>query len=153
MMKNIRFYTIAVLFDNVMDAELALDGFSMFRKDRERDVEQMGGGVLLYIRNNIVVAELSEYRDRKCEAVWVRANGAKGMGICIGVCYRSPSAGEEESEALLNVIRSVAEKERLLLLVGDFNYPKINWDELDAGGKGEAFLDIVQDNFSSQHVT
>ena len=109
---------------SVMDAELALDGFSMFRKDRERDVEQMGGGVLLYIRNNIVVAELSEYRDRKCEAVWVRANGAKGMGICIGVCYRSPSAGEEESEALLNVIRSVAEKERLLLLVGDFNYPQ-----------------------------
>ena len=47
-----------------MDAELALDGFRMFRKDRERDVEQMGGGVLLYIKNNIVVSELNEYRSR-----------------------------------------------------------------------------------------
>ena len=138
---------------SVMDAELALDGFRMFRKDRERDVEQMGGGVLLYIRNNIVVSELNEYRDGKCEAVWVRANGAKGMGICISVCYRSPSAGDEENEALLSAIRSVAERKRSLLLVGDFNYPRINWDELDVSGEGEAFLDIVQDNFLCQHVT
>ena len=66
---------------SVMDAELALDGFRMFMKDRERDIEQMGGGILLYIRNNIVVSELTEYRDRRCEAVWVRANGAKGMDL------------------------------------------------------------------------
>ena len=83
----------------------------------------MGRGVLLYIRNNIVVSGLNEYRDRLCEAVWVRANGAKGRGICIGVCYRSPSAVDEENEAVLIVIRSVVEKERSLLLVGDFNYP------------------------------
>ena len=82
----------------VMDAELALDGFWMFRKDRERDVKQKGDGVLLYIKNNIVVSELNEYRDRKCEAVWVRANGEKGRGICTGVCYRSPSASDEEND-------------------------------------------------------
>ena len=42
---------------SVMNAELALDGlgFRMFRKDCERDVEQMVGGVLLYMKNNIVV--------------------------------------------------------------------------------------------------
>ena len=35
---------------SLMNAELALDGFRMFRKDSERDVEQMVGGVrLLYI--------------------------------------------------------------------------------------------------------
>ena len=138
---------------SVMDAELALDGFRMFRKDRERDVEQMGGGVLLYIRNNIVVSELNEYRDRKCEAVWVRANGVKGRRICIGVCYRSPSANDEENDALLKMIRSVAEKEKSLLLVGDFNYPRINWEELDVSGDEEAFLDIIEDNFLCQHVT
>ena len=91
--------------------------------------------------------------DRKCEAVWVRANGVKGRGICIGVCYRSPSANDEENDALLNMIRSVAEKEKSLLLVGDFNYPRINWEELDVSGDGEAFLDIIEDNFLCQHVT
>ena len=45
------------------------------------------------------------------------------------------------------MIRSVAEKVRALLMVGDFNYPRINWDELDVSGDGEAFLDIIQDNF------
>ena len=39
----------------------------------------------------------------------------------------------------------MAERERSLL-VGDINYPKMNWDELDASGDGEAFLDIVKDN-------
>ena len=36
---------------------------------------------------------------------------------------------------------------------GDFNYPKINWDELDVGGDEEDFSDLVQDNFLCQHVT
>ena len=49
-----------------------------------------------------------------------------------------------QSTKRMSVIRSVAEKERLLLLVRDFNYPKINWDELDGNGDGEVFLDIVR---------
>ena len=48
---------------------------------------------------------LNEYRDGKSEAVWVRANGAKDMGTCIGVCYRSPSAGDKGNVTLLSAIR------------------------------------------------
>ena len=80
--------------------------------------------------------------------------GRKGEeSAYVGVCYRSPSASEGENDALLSMIRSVAEKERALLMVGDFNYPKINWDELDVSGDGEDFLDIIQDNCLCQHVT
>ena len=60
---------------------------------------------------------------------------------------------DEENDALLSMIRSVAENERSLLWVGDFNYPRINWDELDVSGDGEAFLNIIEDNFLCQHVT
>ena len=73
--------------------------------------------------------------------------------ICIGVCYRSPTAGDEENEALLSAIRTATVREKSLLLVGDFNYPRIDWEVLDVSGDGEAFLDIFQDTFLCQHVT
>ena len=137
---------------SIDDAEVALEGFRLFRKDREREVEQKGGGVLLYVRNEIVACELTEIRNGKCEAVWIQARNHKGVRICIGNCYRSPTASKEENEALLEAIRLAAAKEKCFLLVGDFNYPGIDWQEMSASGDGERFMDIVQDNFLHQHV-
>ena len=42
-----------------------------------------------------------------------------GMTICVGVCYRSPTASAQENEILLEVINNVA-KSKVLLLMGDF---------------------------------
>ena len=53
---------------------------------------------------------------------------------------------------MLEAIRLAAAKEKCFLLVGDFNYPSIDWQEMSASGEGELFLDIVQDNFLHQHV-
>ena len=137
---------------SIDDAEVALEGFRLFRKDREREVEQKGWGVLLYVRNEIVACELTEIRNGRCEAVWIQARNHKGARICIGTCYRSPTASKEENDALLEAIRLAAAKEKCFLLVGDFNYPSIDWQEMSASGEGELFLDIVQDNFLHQHV-
>ena len=37
--------------------------------------------------------------------------------------------------------------------MGDFNFPGINWDNLDSDSHGEAFLKLSQDCFLYQHVT
>ena len=135
----------------VGDSELALKGYTLFRKDRDREVEQKGGGVLPYIRENLVAMELLEWRRKECEAVWVEVKGENGTAVCIGVCYRSPTASAQENEMLLEVINNVA-KSKVLLLMGDFNYPMIDWEMQDTGGPGKEFLDVVQDNFLWQHV-
>ena len=57
---------------SIDDVEVALGGFRLFRKDREREVEQTGGRVLWYVRNEIVACELTEIRNGKCEAVWTQ---------------------------------------------------------------------------------
>jgi len=36
--------------------------------------------------------------------------------------------------------------------MGDFNYPEINWDTLEAGIKSEQFFQTIQDTFLFQHV-
>jgi len=37
-------------------------------------------------------------------------------------------------------------------IVGDFNYPNINWNTLDCNKEHEQFVDLIQDNFLFQHV-
>ena len=112
------------------DSKLALKGYAVFRKFRERDVEQRGGEVLLYIKKKLIATELVEWRRKECEAVWVGVRDDKGVEICIGVCYSSPNAGDVENRVLMDVISRVA-KGRLLQLIGDFNYPMIDWEMFD----------------------
>jgi len=60
-----------------------------------------------------------------------------GKVLFIGVCYRSPSAILEEEIKIWNGIRNYGDKTTLLM--GDFNYPEINWDTLEAGIKRTVF--------------
>ena len=68
----------------------------------------------------------------------------------IGVLYRSPNSSEVQNRQLEEVsIESVAaKKSRYIVLMGDFNYPEINWKEPSAtvsDGHAERFLTLTQD--------
>ena len=50
------------------DAELALSGYAMFRKDRQ---ERNGVGVVMYIKQSIQAYEVQMKREANCEgAIW-----------------------------------------------------------------------------------
>ena len=54
--------------------------------------------------------------------------------LTIGLIYRPPNATEEDDEKLRNLL-TLAEKRTLkgqLLVFGDFNYPKIQWNKNDS---------------------
>jgi hypothetical protein len=36
--------------------------------------------------------------------------------------------------------------------MGDFNYPGINWETFESNNHGQAFRDLVMENFLIQHV-
>ena len=40
----------------------------------------------------------------------------------------------------------------MVLIMGDFNFPGINWVTLEADVTGSKFLDLTQDYFLIQHV-
>jgi len=58
--------------ESIQDSELELEGYVMFRKDRDTQGErEHGGGVLLYIKDTITALERSDLRDdRFKESVW-----------------------------------------------------------------------------------
>jgi len=69
----------------------------------------------------------------KCESLWVELQEHTGASLTLRVCYRSQSAAYSEIREMFTAIGQ-ASKGRYLI-VGDFNYPTINWDVLEGNNK------------------
>ena len=73
---------------DITDAELGLEGYVMFRKDR---MGRRGGGVLLYVKDTIPAYEIQLREEADCEeAIWCKlVTGHKT--VTMGVVYRCPN--------------------------------------------------------------
>jgi len=107
--------------------------------------------VLLYVQNSINSCCFTEPGVFKSESVWCKLLLDHDQEICVGVCYKSPSAEDTEVQQLFSAVKCVSNKQSLIM--GDFNYPNIDWDTLDSDSNGSAFLDLIQDCFLIQHVS
>jgi hypothetical protein len=69
--RNLHIIGIAETFlDNrVDDAEISIYGYESYRKDRYVVKEERQGGVILYVREDIVSYEIPELNVTKAEAV------------------------------------------------------------------------------------
>ncbi|MBA1446783.1 MAG: hypothetical protein FE835_18145 [Gammaproteobacteria bacterium] len=133
---------------DILDAELALTGYVMFRKDRQ---ERKGGGVILYIKECIQAYEVQLKSEADCEeAIWCNIV-TRHSTLTIGLVYRSPNIGHEEDVKLQNAIKETSKGE--CVIMGDFNHGHIQWKSLEsAGGDDQQFLFLIQDCFLTQHV-
>ena len=133
---------------DITDAELGLEGYVMFRKDR---IGKKGGGVLLYIKDTIPAYEVQLQDEADCnEAIW--CNLVTGhTTVTIGVVYRCPNITKPNNEKIHNAISEVSKGD--CIIMGDFNHGNIKWDTLQSTGvEDSTFLCLVQDNFLTQHV-
>ena len=134
--------------NDITNAELGLEGYVMFRKDR---IGRMGGGVLLYIKDIIPAYEVQLQEEADCnEAIW--CNLVTGhTAVIIGVVYRCPNITKQNNEKIHNAINEVSKGD--CIIMGDFNHGNIKWDTLQSTGvEDSTFLCLVQDNFLTQHV-
>ena len=92
---------------SIKDSELELDGYIMFRKDREiHGGRGHGGGVLLYIKDNLMAFERTDLKDdRFKESVWCKIKN-KNEKMVIGLCYRPPDSSKENDIGLHELINS-----------------------------------------------
>ncbi len=132
---------------DITDAEVELDGYTLFRKDR---VGKRGGGVLLYIANSFRAVQHKLLEDISfSEALWCTvSHGTKSTNIA--VVYRTPGINLIEDLKLHNAINLFSQHNTIIM--GDFNYANINWSAKDATGYDKIFFQAVQENFLYQHV-
>jgi hypothetical protein len=66
------------------------------------------------------------------------------------VCYKSPSIEDYELEQLFCSIKEASRNQ--VLIMGDFNYPDIDWDTLSHNHSSSDFIDLILDSYLIQHV-
>ena len=71
------------------------------------------------------------------------------MPLNIIAVYRSPNSSEVNNSQLCNLIDNVKSN---TVLIGDFNYPKIDWDNLTSDNPSRIFLDKVNEKCLEQMV-
>ena len=141
--------------EGIEDAEIQLEGYNVFRKDRfiGSGKKKRGGGVLMYVKEGLMASEIVQ-DEGDCEALFVKLKimgGFSSSEIIVGVCYKSPNAEREEAENLYRSIRKQVGAGAVVM--GDFNYGDINWETMTASSaEGKGFVDLVQDCFLIQQV-
>ena len=144
--------------ESISDGELCLKGYNLFRTDRKSG---NGGGVLLYLHESLPLASLcnSLMSYDVDDSLWCSVTLRNSQQLLIGIVYRSPSSSDTNNSRLLSAIRGINELKQFsqVLLMGDFNVPGINWEDLDHTGSVSSFasdlLDATDDVYLFQHVT
>ena len=120
-------FTESWLNEAIDDAEIELPGYKIFRKDRKSDIKTRGGGVILYIKDEInVVLNEDICDDRFPEALFcnIESSGEKTL---LGICYRPPDSTIDNDAGLYNIINQISNQNSIIM--GDFNFSEIAWHD------------------------
>ena len=122
-----------------LDAELAIDGFTLFRQDRIRPRRRRGrdsGGVAVYVRNDMA-ADMETILGYSNGVIEITGLYSKAKNLLLIVLYRQPddiigghrSTSKEFKQALSKLEECLSSFSQMpdTLLCGDFNLPNATW--------------------------
>ena len=145
------------LASHIKDAQIRIPGYIVSRSDRRG---RGGGGVLLYSHENVPVSETSNYDDGICQALFCVFHTIK---MCVCLVYRPPSTSKETYSRLLRWVNdtlSDVDESYQIILMGDFNFPSIDWSlgtvkrnvSVDQRESAEQFMEWLTRPFLNQYI-
>ena len=150
----------------ILDAEVKIEGWSLYRTDR--GPLKSHGGVAIYLRNDLIGQLVSSHSNNQCESLVVKIKTLNMLLMCV---YRPPDATVENFcetiEICQRAIDDVTEKDpkvKDVLILGDFNLPCISWPSgkiyqreiaQKSGEKrqAESLVKFVEKNFLENYIT
>ena len=145
---------------NILDVEISVDGYSIYRCDRQNQ-RAPGGGVLIMVKeslnsgaDSVQVLNTHSYD----ESIWCEIN-LNNVKLLVGCIYRPPSSRRDKNlvlNDLVNIAGNISNDSQILIC-GDFNYSSIDWVNNDINVNApdhdaRLFLDCINDCFLHQHV-
>ena len=124
---------------NILDAELFIDGFKFFRKDRNFDIHaeeskifdesSSGGGSIIYVKDTIHSNLVQSFYDKAPDSLAIEIDSSIGK-FCIACVYRSPNLNSLLNDVLLSSLKDICNVSNSFetVLVGDFNLPDVSWE-------------------------
>ena len=139
----------------INDAELSIEGYSMFRKDRNGS---KGGGVILYVTHRVRACVSDQLTNSEFEeSLWCNVE-LNHKRLLIGLCYRSPGSNAENDSCLIQLMETAAIRAEThhVVILGDFNFPQIDYNNEHASAADDdpatLFFNKTQDMCLYQHV-
>ena len=123
-MKDIHIFGITEthLNGSIKDKEIHITGYDIVRNDSKRG---SGGGVCVYVRNDLSWHRRPDLKNEKIEAIWIEMLIPKSRPILMCVMYRPPDTSKylnKDFDTLFSDMMSVSTDEnKKLILAGDLN--------------------------------
>ena len=136
--------------NNTIDnALLTIPGYGLeIRKDRMDTAQGIGGGLIVYAKEGWRLEVEEEINDFNQHCRFKVKCG--GVEITFVLIYRSPNAAPEATDKLIEIVERA---ERNTFLIGDFNYPAIDWERgMATGKKAREFLNATEEKLMTQLV-
>ncbi len=117
--------TETMLTEDIRSVEIGLPNFSVFRGDRA--TQSKGGGSCIYVHNSMSACVMSDFVPNDCVAVRISILPTPIIVFCV---YRSPSQNITDRMSManqLNVFLNSISGDEIIIVAGDFNFPKIRW--------------------------
>ena len=114
------------LNSSIKNAEIKLNNFRVFRKDR--DTGKKFGGSCIFVHNSIDAALLETFVAPDSVGINIKLDSLSLKLACV---YRSQNLEENEQKLLIQQIANLKTGEDdQIQVVGDFNLPDVNWESI-----------------------
>ena len=131
--------------NSIFDNEVLPYNYTVYRNDRS----SRGGGILLAICNSICSKLISAPTDLELLSVELSS-----LQLHLCVVYIPPNCSQDYHSNLLSYLCSFVTKYSNFIILGDFNFPDINWSSLVGSSfLSNMFCDFVFQFNLVQHVS
>lgn len=139
------------LSQKIENAEINFEGYTTVRQDRVCNNKECGGGLALFIKQELSPVVMTDYCVQKYspEALVCSIN-FNNESFLLGVCYRPKDSKLDENQILYNLLSKIGDKR--VVLIGDFNYSELKWGKPELIDRSHPFVNCLDDNFLLQLV-
>ena len=106
------------LSDNILDTEVSIPGYTLFRNDR---TTKRGGGVAVAVKDSLNVVRRNDLESANVESVLIEIL-PKNKGILFGTFYCPPTDSNDFLELFNDSADSALPEGKEIIVTGDFNY-------------------------------
>lgn len=123
---NIDLFCICETFldTTVSDQELVIDGYAVFRKDRNT----FGGGLLIYVKDYLSCTHRVDLEHSNLEAIWLEVKFKHSKPLLVCYTYRPPSSKVEWLTHFSNSLDKSYSESKECIILGDFNFDLLKQD-------------------------
>ena len=111
------------LTHEIADVELGIEGYTFYRRDRGS--KERGGGLGIYVRNDLLISRRFDLELSDIESLWVEVHFPQSSGFLVGVFYQPPESSWYYRDAFMDYFEDSVEKamsnHKEVILLGDFN--------------------------------